>query len=480
MRLDLQGFAPDVDPVTPGILTDCDAIVPTLKGMAAANSPVNAGLAALGEAPNAAYVAELLNGTKRTFAATATTIQEAGSTTWTDRSRVGGYSGSERTRFCTFGNVVLATNRAEAIQQSEPDADFEDIDGAPKALILVPASGFVVALNIDGMTLGDVPDGWGCSALRNQEDWTPAAATQCAAGRLLDSPGPVLAGAALGDDVVAYKATSMYVGRYVGPPLVWSWTRVPGDVGCIGAEALVVAGTVQYFIGTDDFYSFDGTVPRPIGAPIREWFFDTLSVQDRNKIVGTVDRARALVYWYFPTVNGGGLLDGCVIYNIKTGQWGKWAVTIQAAVQYSSGQITYDTLGDSYSTYDDLPSISFDSPFWLADQTVPGVFIGNSLMSLTGEPGESSLVTGDFGDMADFAYLSRVTPRYTRSPPSATAKNFYRNELGDTPVGDATVALTRGRFDFRRSARWHRIRITQTGAMTVNGLDVAIVPDTPE
>src|SRR5690606_12376848 len=205
-----------------------------------------------------------------------------------------------------------------------------------------------------------------------------------------------------------------------------------------------------------------------------------LSVEDRNKIVCTVDRARALVYWHFPTVNGGGSLDGCVIYNIKTGQWGKWAVTIQAAVQYSCGQITYDTLGDSYTSYDALPSISFDYPFWLADQTIPGVFIGNSVMSLTGEPGESALVTGDFGDMTDFTYLSRVTPRYTRSPTSATAKNFYRNELGDTPTGDSTVGLSRGRFDFRRSARWHRIRMTQTGAMTVNGLDVAIAGDSAE
>ena len=480
MRLELTGFAPDVDPTTPGVLTDCDAIIPTLKGLSAANSPVDAGLPALSEAPTSAFVAELLDGTKRTFVATATTIQEASGTSWTDRSREGGYSGSERTRFCTFGNVVLATNRSEGIQQADPSADFADITDAPKASILVPASGFVMALNIDGMTLGDVPDGWGCSAIRNQEDWTPAAATQCAAGRLLDSPGPILAGAALGDDVIAYKATSMYVGRYVGPPLVWSWSRVPGDVGCVGAEAVVVVGTVHYFVGPDDFYMFDGTVPVSIGAPIREWFFDTLSVPDRHKIVCTVDRARSLVYWHFPTVNGEGALDGCVIYNTRTQQWGKWSVTIQAAVQYSSGQVTYDTLGDDYSTYDDLPSISFDSPFWLADQTIPGVLIDKSLYSLTGEPGESWLVTGDVGDLTDFSYLSRVTPRYSRKPTTATAKNYYRNELGDAPTVDATSPLARGRFDFRRSARWHRFRLTQTGAMTINGLDVAASVDTRE
>jgi len=40
VRLDLKGFSPDLDPATPGILTDCDGIVPTTQGLSAANSPV--------------------------------------------------------------------------------------------------------------------------------------------------------------------------------------------------------------------------------------------------------------------------------------------------------------------------------------------------------------------------------------------------------------------------------------------------------
>lgn len=130
-----------------------------------------------------------------------------------------------------------------------------------------------MALNINGMGLGDAPDGWGCSGIRDQTIWTPSVSTQCAAGRLLDSPGAIRAGAALGSDVVAYKNTSMYVGRYVGPPIIWAWQRVPGDIGCSGAESVVVVGTQHFFIGPSDFYVFDGTVPRPIGAPVREWFF---------------------------------------------------------------------------------------------------------------------------------------------------------------------------------------------------------------
>src|SRR3546814_8413616 len=64
----------------------------------------------------------------------------------------------------------------------------------------------------------------------------------------------------------------MYLGRYVGPPLVWAWQRVPGDIGCSGPESVAMVDTQHFFVGPSDFYTFDGTVPRPIGGPVREWF----------------------------------------------------------------------------------------------------------------------------------------------------------------------------------------------------------------
>lgn len=314
-------------------------------------------------------MAELLDGSKRTFASSTSKIYEATGGSWTDRSRVGNYSGTNRHRYAVFGNVTLATNRTEVIQAASSGGAFADIAGAPTAQILVTASGFVVALNINGMTLGDAPDAWGCSAIRDHTSWTPSASTQCAAGRLLDSPGAIRAGAALGSDVVAYKNTSMYLGRYVGPPLVWQWTRVPGDIGCSGAESVVAVDTQHFFIGPSDLYVYDGTVPRSIGEPVREWFFADLSNTYRDKIIGVVDRGRTLIYWYYPSGSSvGGAIDSVLTYNYRTGRFGRQRIAIQAAVQYSSGQITYDSPGSLAGlTYDTLPEIAYDSSFWLTD-----------------------------------------------------------------------------------------------------------------
>ena len=477
MRPEIIGFAPDLDPATPGVLTYCNALVPTLRGMSTANSPIPTAYPNLGATPTSAFVAELLDGTKRMFVASATKIYEGVSNAWTDRSRGGDYTSTNRTRFAVFGNVVLSANRTQAIGQANAGGSFSDISGAPTALLLVPASGFVVALNINGMSQGDAPDGWGCCAIRNQSDWTPSVATQCAAGRLLDSPGAIRAGAALGGDVIAYKASSMYIGRYVGPPLVWAWTRVPGDVGCSGAESVVVVGTRHFFVGPDDFYMFDGTVPRPIGTPVREWFFGQLSRTYRDRIIGVADPVRDLVYWYYPAEGTNGNLYSCLVYNIKTDRWGRFDTNITTAVQYSSGQVTYDALGGMYATYDDLPNIAYDSPFWLADQSIPGVFLGDKLHSLTGVPGDSTFITGDYGDLENYTFLTRLQPRWVKRPSTGWAQgtNFFRDELDGQPLfpGD-TVEMSEGRFDFRRSARWHRFRVDQRGSATVNGLSITL------
>lgn len=111
----MQGFAPDLDPETPGIVAECDAIVPTVKGLSAAASLASTGLPALAGTPTGAYATQLLDGSKRLFASTDSAIYEASGGAWVDRSRGGGYTGSQRQRFCVFGNNVIAANRSQII-----------------------------------------------------------------------------------------------------------------------------------------------------------------------------------------------------------------------------------------------------------------------------------------------------------------------------------------------------------------------------
>ena len=85
------GYAPDLDPATPGVLTYVTNMVPSAKGMKGANVPITTGIAALAAASQGLAVLTKLDASRRTFAGTSAALYEVSGTSWTDRSKGGGY-----------------------------------------------------------------------------------------------------------------------------------------------------------------------------------------------------------------------------------------------------------------------------------------------------------------------------------------------------------------------------------------------------
>lgn len=473
------GFMPDADPTTPGIFTMCENIVPTINGFSAAKTPISVGAPALAAECRGAGIITRLDNARRLFAATPTAIYELVAGAWVAQSRVGGYSvgGENRFRFAQFGNATLATNQMDKIQVSVSGA-FADIADAPQARIIETVAGFVLAFATVDPVNGDQSDRWWCSGLYDHTAWTPSQATQAANGRLIDSPGEIRAAKKLGNDIVAYKEKSMYLGRYVGPPIIWAWQQIPGEIGALSQESVVSIDTAHVFIGNDDFWLFDGSRPVPIGAPVRKWFFDNSSPEHRYRTQGYFDRFNALVYWYYPSKASSGELDACIIYNTKTQKWGHVNCPISATVEYVAPGITYDTMGDTYPAFDDITGITFDSPQWFAQGSNSAIITPDGLLkTLGGDPGASAITFGDVGDDYRFSTLSQVRLRYLATPAAATLQAMYKAVEGDPLQAGPTATIADGKFDLMWSARWHRVRIDFSGPMEMNGIDYQLIAD---
>lgn len=475
------GFAPDIPPETPGAFTDCQNVLPEVGYFEAARTKTSAGLSALPLAAVGFAVCTKADGTRRTFAGTAAKLYEA-SSAWTDVSKAGGYTlgVDDRWRFAQYGNTTIAAARSATMQASTGSGAFADLSAsAPKAAIVAVNGNQAFAFNFNGMGLGDVPEGWACSALGNVTDWTPSTATQCVAGYLRSSPGAITAAKPLGSLMVAYKLGSMYIGQYVGAPLAWDWQQLPGEIGTPCQEAVVNTGTTHYFIGQDDFYVFDGTRPAQLDSPLRKWFFAELDQAFASRICSTYDKKTKRAYWWFPTVDSGGVPNKCIVLNTKTGQWGRMDGAIEAAAEYYTPGLTFESIGTAYSTYDDLPmNISFDSPLWTAGGSVIAA-IGTDHIAYTysGTPASSSITTHHIGDNVQFSTLSRIKPRFLLKPTSATLTHSYSNSDASSFVSGETNALNGNWFDVLWSAQWHKAQIDCVGMLKVAGMDVMLTPD---
>lgn len=464
-----SAFAPDLDPTTPGVITDITNMVPTLRGYAGAASGTDVGMAALSAAALSGAVVTKLDGTNRLIVGTTTTLQEKSGLTWSDVSRATPAYNATTTnpwRFAQFGNTTLAVNKGDVIQSSVTGA-FAAVDAsAPKAGTICTSSGFVIVANTNDGTDDDV-DRWWCSAYLDETDWTPDIATQCTTARLVDTPGRITGLKPLGPDVIAFKDRSMYLGRYSGPPSVWDWQLIPGEIGCSNPEACAEIGAALVFVGNDDIYIFNGSTPVAVGSPIKEWFFNDLDPANRGLIRHSHDRNNSLVYFHYPRT-GSSTLDGCIVYNYKSNKWGLMHRDIETTIDYISGGFQWNDLDSVIPTWADWPAITYDSPFWTTSSRFPAYFnTSHKILSLTGASSSSSLTTGHYGEESLLSLLRRVTLRYLSRPTTATATNFYSDYLGAAFTEGVTTSESSGRFDVLRSAPWHKIRFDFTGDVEV-------------
>lgn len=466
----LLGFAPDVDPMTPGVWTDCQHIIPFEAGFRGAPTGVASSAAVLAAACRGAAVMQKLDDTRRVFAGTQTKLYELTGTTWTDRSAGGGsYTGSVDSRWswAQFGDTSMASNYIDAMQSSSTGA-FANLAAAPKAKIIVSASNnFVIAFYTNEGVYGVQPDRWWCCAQNDQTTWTPSVATGATTGRLIATPGSITAALQLGDYVTAYKLRGIFIGSFVGSASgTWQWTLVPGsnDCGAVGQEAVCDIGGAHFIVGDDDFWIFDGTRPVSIGDEVRNWFKANSSEAYRFRTKATFDRARNVVWINYASKNSTGAIDSCLVYHVKRKRWGRDDVTMEAALNYVAPGTVINGLDAYAATIDALPPIPFDSPYWQGAGRVYAYFDGShQLVVASGVCGSSSFVTGDMGSDDMVVDLENFRVRFTQAPTTAQAQGLYRMDPGGALQAGPTEQRYDGRFDVRQAAYWHRISVAMTG-----------------
>lgn len=477
----LLGFKPDTEPTTPGVITDCTNLIPYEIGMAASPTGIiPSGTPALAAACLGAAVVTKLDDTRRVFAGTTTKLYELTGGAWVDVSGAV-YSGGASTRwsFAQFGDASLAANLADNIQRSTGGA-FATIATAPKAQIVFSVGSFVMALNTSDGTYGVQPDRWWCSASFDDTSWTPSIITLATTGRLVSTPGKIMAGGRLGEYAVVYKEKAIYLGQFVGAPAVWDFVQVPGgEAGCVGQDAWCDIGGAHFFVGQDNLWLFDGSRPKPIGVgEVRQWFYSNSNPSFRYKTQCIFDKQNNVVWMYYCSKQST-VLDSALVYHVATGQWGKVSITIESTMNYISGAITIDGLSSLSGTIDGLPDVAFDSQYWLSGGRSLSYFdTSHQLRTLTGANATSTFTTGDAGDDDIVSLLSKIRIRFAPgyAPLTATCTTYSKMNEGDSLTTNASGSISNGKFDVLQSGRFHRAKFDFTGDCKILGMGAVITP----
>lgn len=341
-----------------------------------------------------AFPARDIDNAAHMFAADATKLYKLIGSTWTDYSKVGGYTTATTTtrwRGTTYGDRLILTNALDAIQyidMSTAATAFADLAGSPGTAKFVATYGefvFLGALGSSGMAIK-----W--SALGNSEGWT-AGSGQSDEQEFADG-GNITGFASTKAALYLFQEKCIRRILYVGGDVIHRIDKLVENIGCIEPNSLIQYGQRCFFLSEDGWYMWDfESQPVPIGLEkFDRWFLANASRDYWYAMTTAIDPKNRVFAAGFST-GGGDTPDHMLFFNYELGKATHAEVEHEILVPAIAIGISLDDLvGNLDTDY----SISFDDPFYQGGAFYFGAFdTTHKLASFAGANMEATFETNE-------------------------------------------------------------------------------------
>lgn len=408
-------------------------------------------------------------GNVTTFAVDATKAYKIADGLWASVN-TGLTTGAEETvRFAQYGNRVMWTNVTDNVQNwiLESSTSFSDLSAAaPKARhIAIIAPGFTMLGNTVDSVDGAVPDRVWWSGIAEPNLWpVPGTANaQAAQSDYNDMPTgnavQGLIGSVGGASGAVFMLTSIYRIQYQGPPDIFGFYEVERARGTPAPNSIVNIGSRAFYLGEEDFYTFNGMVSEPIGAgKIAKRFWSTVDQSYLHRISAVADPINKLVLWAYPaTGNSNGTPNRIICFNWELGRWSEIDDECEMLWRFKTPGYTLDSLDNYLANVDQLP-YSLDSRIWTGGKDVLAAFnTSHKTTAFSGSALEATFETAEFSGQDRRVFVTGVRPVVNGGTP--TCAIGYR----DTPQGavnytTGTAAGSNGICPQRIATRYARAK----------------------
>jgi hypothetical protein len=156
-------------------------------------------------------------------------------------------------------------------------------------------------------------------------NWDAADTTKTSGERRLSSGSYIVTAAQNREEILIWTDSSLFSMVYVGPPDGYGFTLVGTNFDVIGPNSKIVTGAVAYWMGSDNFYTYNGKVT-PMPCTVRDYVFSDLSREDGDKVYCSSDSGNNEIIWFYPSESqdrppGQRRNDRHVVYNYVEDAW---------------------------------------------------------------------------------------------------------------------------------------------------------------
>ena len=233
----------------------------------------------------------------------------------------------------------------------------------------------------------------------DQEDvanWTPAATNQAGSLRL-SSGSEIVCVQQARQEILVWSDSALYGLQYLGAPEVWGAQLLGENLTVVSPNAAVFANNIAYWMGTDKFYYYDGTV-KTLPCSIRSYIFDDINNDQTLQVICGTNEQFDEIWWFYPSA-GSTSNDRYAVYNYVEDAWYYGNLSRSAwldadlrdypiAATYSNNLVLHENgidcneLGTANPITATLTSAQFDlgdgDRFMLVNRVLPDITFDNS------------------------------------------------------------------------------------------------------
>jgi hypothetical protein len=155
-------------------------------------------------------------------------------------------------------------------------------------------------------------------------NWDIADTTKTAGEQRLSSGSYIVTAVQNREEILVWTDTSLFTMTPVGPPYGYGFNVVGSNFDIAGPNSKVVAGSIAYWMGTNNFYMYDGKITA-MPCTVRDYVFLDFSVDDGEKVYCSSDSGNNEIIWFYPSQSQGPAgsreVDKYVVYNYIEEVW---------------------------------------------------------------------------------------------------------------------------------------------------------------
>jgi len=115
------------------------------------------------------------------------------------------------------------------------------------------------------------------------------------------------------ETILVWTDTALYTMKFVGAPFTFGFEQVGTNCGLIGKNAAVEIDGVAYWMSSNGFFLFDGTV-KSMPCSVEDYVYNQLDTTKGQQVYAGINNLHTEVIWYYTTINDN-FNDQYVIYN---------------------------------------------------------------------------------------------------------------------------------------------------------------------